>query len=129
MSFCVFSPNTVYLAPRQFGSGFGGKSGFLARPTEAMESRRFKRRRVANELKQALVWQALWEEHYGDGRVPIKEDAKPKVEMLNLMVVVLHMMGALCWSSVLRLCYGKEVVAWPLAAEAALLRAPRALPA
>ena len=79
-----------------------------------MESRRFKRRRVANELKQALVWQALWEEHHGDGRVPIKEDAKPKVEMLNLMVVVLHMMGALCRSSVLRLWHVNLVVAWPL---------------
>ena len=94
-----------------------------------MESRRFKRRRVANELKQALVWQALWEEHHGDGRVPIKEDAKPKVEMLSLMVVVLHMMGALCRSSVLRLWHVNLVVAWPLVADAALLRAPRALSA
>ena len=64
-------------------------------------------------MKQAgsRVGQALWEEHFGDGRVPIKEDAKPKVEMLNLMFVVPYMMGALCWSSVLRLWYGKEVVA------------------
>ena len=41
-------------------------------------------------------------------RVPIEEDAMPKVEKLNSMGVGLQMISALCLSGVLRLWSGKD---------------------